>query len=188
MSRSEEHAAAVGRDVDVLGDIGAKEEKGVEAVLTFDGVVAVARVPDEHVVARAQEGNVVAVVAEDEVVAVAADQDVVALAADDESLPAPPSIVSFMTPAGRVVAVMLSSPSAPLTTSESFAPSALVDVDLGRQPSDRDAAVAAPTTSIMSSPLVPFAMTVSLRHRSCRHVVRGQIDVDLASHRCRSGR
>ena len=74
----EERAPAVGRDVDVLGDVGAVEQQRVETVLTFEGVVVVTRVPDEGVVARAHEGGVVAVAAVDQVVALAADEDVVA--------------------------------------------------------------------------------------------------------------
>ena len=80
---SEEHPPAVGHDVDVLGDISAEEQHGVESVLTFNGVVAVARIPLEHIVTRAEEGNVVAVVAKDEIVAVAAEKNVGALAAED---------------------------------------------------------------------------------------------------------
>ena len=83
----EAHAPAVGRDVDVLGDVGAVEQQRVEAGLAFDGVVVVAGVPDEDVVARAHEGSVVAVAAVDQVVA---------LAADDRSAPRPPFIVSWI--------------------------------------------------------------------------------------------
>ena len=77
----EEGAPAVGRDVDLLGDVGAVEQHRVEPVLALERVVVVARVPDEGVVARAHEGGVVAVAAVDEVVALAADEDVVAEAA-----------------------------------------------------------------------------------------------------------
>ena len=62
---------------------GAEEEHRVGAVLALDGVVAVARIPLEHVVAGAHEGHVVAVVAEDEVVAVAAEEHVGALRAEE---------------------------------------------------------------------------------------------------------
>src|SRR6266511_1288936 len=74
----EEHPPAVGRDVDVLGYVGAVEQQRVEAVLTFEGVVVVTRVPDERVVTRAHEGEVVAVVAVEQVAAFAADEDVFA--------------------------------------------------------------------------------------------------------------
>ena len=77
----EQDAAAVGGDVDVLGDVGAVEEHRVEAVLAFEGVVVVAGVPDEGVVAGAHQGGVVAVAAVEQVVALAADEDVVAQAA-----------------------------------------------------------------------------------------------------------
>ena len=79
----EPHPAAVGRDVDVLGDVGAVEQQRVGAVLAFDRVAAVARIPDEGVVAGAEEGRVVAAAAVDDVVAVAAEQHVVAVAAGD---------------------------------------------------------------------------------------------------------
>ena len=79
----EQRASAVGDDVDVLADVRAEEQHRVGAVLAFDRVVAVARIPLEHVVAGAHQGEVVAVVAEDEVVAVAAEERVGALAAED---------------------------------------------------------------------------------------------------------
>ena len=79
----EADAAAVGREVDLLVDVGAVEEHRVGAVLALDGVAAVAGVPDEGVVAGADERRVVAAAAVDDVVAVAADQDVVAVAAGD---------------------------------------------------------------------------------------------------------
>ena len=75
--------AAVGRQVDVLVDVGAVELQRVGAALALDHVAAVAGVPHERVVAGAQEGHVVAAAADDGVVAVAADQHVVAVAAGD---------------------------------------------------------------------------------------------------------
>ena len=56
----------------------------VDAVLALDRVVAVARVPLEHVVAGAEEGGVVAPVAVDEIVAVAAEQSIGAGAAEQD--------------------------------------------------------------------------------------------------------
>ena len=73
---------AVGREVDLLADVGAVEQHRVGAVLAVDGVAAVAGVPHERVVAGAHEGHVVAASAVDQVVARAADQRVVAVAAD----------------------------------------------------------------------------------------------------------
>ena len=55
--RKNDHAPAVGRDVDVLADVGAVEEHRVEAGLAFEGVVVVAGIPDEDVVAGAHEGR-----------------------------------------------------------------------------------------------------------------------------------
>ena len=80
-SRVKRTRDAVGRDVDVLVDVGAVEEHRVVAGLALDDVAAVAGVPDEGVVAGAHEGHVVAASADDQVVALAADEDVVAVAA-----------------------------------------------------------------------------------------------------------
>ena len=70
----EPEAVAVRRQVDALGGAGAVEAHRVDAGLAFEGVAAVARIPDERVVARAHQRHVVAAVAVDGVVAVAAEQ------------------------------------------------------------------------------------------------------------------
>ncbi len=72
----EQGAPAVGGERDVLGNGGAVEVERVEAVLALEGVVVVARVPDEGVVAEAHQRSVVAVAAVDQVVALAADENV----------------------------------------------------------------------------------------------------------------
>ena len=77
------HLPVVGRDVDVLVDVGAVEQQRIGAVAAVDRVAAVARIPDEGVVAGAELRHVVAAPADDDVVAVAADQRVVAVAAGD---------------------------------------------------------------------------------------------------------
>ena len=77
------HPAAIGRDVHVLGDVGAVEHQRIGAGLALDDVAAVARVPDERVVAVAEQGHVVAAAADHGVVAVATDERVGALAAGD---------------------------------------------------------------------------------------------------------
>ena len=82
-SRNIRTRRTIGRDVDVLADIGAVEDQRIGAGLTFDDVAAVARVPDERVVAVAEKGHVVAATADHGVVAVAAEQHVVALASGD---------------------------------------------------------------------------------------------------------
>ena len=82
----EQDAPAVGGERDVFGDVGAVEQQRVEAGLTLDGVVVVARIPDEGVVAGAHQRGVVAVAAVDQVVALAADDEVVAEAAVDRQL------------------------------------------------------------------------------------------------------
>ena len=53
----EQHAAAVGDDVDVLAGVRAEEQHRVGAVLALDGVVAVAGIPLEDVVAGAHEAR-----------------------------------------------------------------------------------------------------------------------------------
>ena len=74
---------AVGGDVDALAGARAVEQHRVGAVLAFDGVAAVARIPDEGVVAGAHERQVVASVAVGRVVAVAAEHVLDAPAAGD---------------------------------------------------------------------------------------------------------
>ena len=77
------HPLAIGRDVDVLADIGAVEHQRIGAGLTLDHVAAVTRIPDEGVVAVAEQRDIVAATADHGVVAVAAYQGVVALASGD---------------------------------------------------------------------------------------------------------
>ena len=62
-------------------NVGAVEQHGVDAVLAFDHIAAVARIPLELIVARAQQRHVVALVAVHEVVTVAAQQLVGTVAA-----------------------------------------------------------------------------------------------------------
>ena len=68
-SRVQPGVPAVGRDVDLLVDVGAVEQQRVDARLAVDRVAAVAGVPDERVVAGTEQGHVVAAAADDEVVA-----------------------------------------------------------------------------------------------------------------------
>ena len=77
----EREPVAVCGQGDVLGDVGAVEEHRVGAVLAFDGVAAVARIPDERVVAGTHERQVVAPVSVERVVPVAAEHRLDALAA-----------------------------------------------------------------------------------------------------------
>ena len=83
----EDRPPAVGEDVDVLGGARSVEQELVGAVLAFDRVAAVARIPLEAVVAGAEERHVVAVVAEDEVPAGPAEEHVGALAAEHAVVP-----------------------------------------------------------------------------------------------------
>src|SRR6476469_8064344 len=73
LSAEELEAASVCRQIDLLGAAGAVEHHRVDAVLAFDGVAAVAGIPDEAVVAGAEVRGVVAAVAIARVVAVAAE-------------------------------------------------------------------------------------------------------------------
>ena len=67
----------------MLGHVGAVEQHRVVAGLSFEGVAAVAGIPDEGVVAGTEERAVVAAVAVDRVVALAAQQQSRAFAAGD---------------------------------------------------------------------------------------------------------
>ena len=75
--------AAIGRDVDVLVDIGTVEQQRVGTLAAFDGVAAVAGIPDEGIVAGAHIGDIIAASADHGVVAGAAGDGVVAVAAID---------------------------------------------------------------------------------------------------------
>src|SRR5262249_53013257 len=79
----EAHAPMIGRDADLLRDVGAHEYERIGAVRPLDDVAAAAWIPDELVVAGAEQGRVVAAPAVDDVIAVAADQRVVSLAVED---------------------------------------------------------------------------------------------------------
>ena len=94
MLAEEPEPVTVGRQVDLLGHVGAVEAASCPCRLALDRVAAVARVPDEGVVTGTQQGQVVAAVAIDRVVAFAAEQELVALAAGDR-------VVSVSTVDGR---------------------------------------------------------------------------------------
>ena len=81
-------AVAVGRDIDLLANIGAVEQQRIGAVLAFDDVAAIARIPLKHVVSGAEQCGVTALITVDEVVSVAANQEVVAGAAKDRVIAA----------------------------------------------------------------------------------------------------
>ena len=108
---------------DVLVDVCAVEQERVSAVLTFDHVVAVTRIPDEGVVAGTQSGGVAAAAANDHVIAVAAEQHVVAITAGDPVV-AVAAVDGETGPGwrGRCRAVMMSSPPLALTTIFSVVP------------------------------------------------------------------
>src|SRR5262249_17600150 len=85
----EPYVAAVGRDVDVLADVGAVEPERVGARLALDPIAAVAGIPLEYIVASAEKGGVVPLVAVDEIVAIAAEQEIGAIAAQDRVVAGP---------------------------------------------------------------------------------------------------
>ena len=117
------------------------------AVLAFDGIVAVTRVPLEHVVAAAEQRAVVAVVAEHDVRAFAADQTSLPWLPRIVSLPAPPSSVSAATPAATVVAVIASLP--PCAFDDDCVVGVQVrDVHARREAQDRDTVARAEDASI----------------------------------------
>ena len=79
----EAHASAIRRDVDVLRHSGAVEVERVESCLALDGVIVVARVPDEGVVAGAEERHVVTIATVDHVAALGAEDQIRTEAAVD---------------------------------------------------------------------------------------------------------
>src|SRR5262245_6885949 len=79
----EERPFAVGGDVEVLADVGAVEQQGVDAVLPLDHVAAIARIPPEGVVAGGDQRQIIALVAVDKVVDVAALKRLLAGAGED---------------------------------------------------------------------------------------------------------
>src|SRR5262249_31578868 len=85
----EPHALAVGRHIELRGDVGAGEEPLIRAVAALDGIAAVARIPLERVVAGAEENRVVPLIAVDEVVAVTAQQSIVAVASENRVVSGP---------------------------------------------------------------------------------------------------
>ena len=89
-------AAAVGRDIDALADVGAVKNERVGTRSALDHVAAVAGIPDERIVAVAEQRVVVAPAAGDRIVAGAADQQIVAVTAQQNVVAA--------TPVDRVVA------------------------------------------------------------------------------------
>ena len=76
----ETQTRAVGREVDVFGNIGAVEKQRVLPRLTFYRIVAVARVPKECIVPLAAESDIDIPAPDHQVIAGAADQEVVAIA------------------------------------------------------------------------------------------------------------
>jgi hypothetical protein len=79
----EAHPPVVGRDADLLVDVGTVEDERIGAVLTVDNIGAVAGIPDERVVACAELRRIVAAAANDDVIAITAEQRVVSVAAGD---------------------------------------------------------------------------------------------------------
>ena len=79
----EPNSVAVGRHMDLLGNIRPDELHRVVAVPAFDDVASVARIPGEGVVAGAHQGDVVALASVHRVVSVTAEQHVVAQAAEE---------------------------------------------------------------------------------------------------------
>src|SRR5262245_58607576 len=76
-------ARAIRFDVELLVDVGTVEHERIEAVLAFDDIAAVARIPNERIVPGAEPRRVGAAAAGDDVIAIAAEQRVVAVAAGD---------------------------------------------------------------------------------------------------------
>ncbi len=184
-SRVNSGASAVGGDVDVLVDVGAEEGQRVGAGLALDRVVAVAWIPLELVVTGAQVGNVVAVVAEDEVVAVAAEEHVGALAAE-QAVVAGAAIERELDDARRKRRRRdLSLPPRPCTVSRSSAPSELVTLTCADSPRTGHARARADDVDdvVAAGAADSDVIRLGIARRAADRA--GEVDVHLASRRCR---
>ena len=134
----------------LLGGVGAVEEHRVGAVLAFDGVAAVARIPDERVVAGAHERQVVAAVAVERVVPVAAEQRLDARCRRRACRLPRRRRGSGRSPRLRAPAAEIASlPPRPLTASSSVGSWCWIATSAGRP--DTVTPAASPATSIVSS-------------------------------------
>ena len=117
------HPAVVGRDVDVLVDVGAVEHQRVDAGLAFDRVAAVARIPDEGVVA-VPPSSAMSLPRPPVMMSLPSPPISVSLPSPPVmvSLPAPPSRVSWIRLARPLPAVKTSSPPLMLSTRFSVVP------------------------------------------------------------------
>ena len=70
----EQGASSIRRNGEAFADVRAIEQHGVAAILAFDHIAAIARIPLKHVIACAEKGDIRALLPVDEVVAVAAKQ------------------------------------------------------------------------------------------------------------------
>ena len=156
ISRKRAGRAAIGRDVDVLGDVGAVEQSVSKPAWPVDRVVVVARVPDERVVAGAHQRDVVAIAAVDEVIAFAAGDRVVAQTAVDRELD---------STGLRPEALMTSLPPLPVASAGRWPSWELAIVTLA-EAVDGDAA--AGDAVMVSLPWVPLTVTVSAAPSPCR--------------------
>ncbi len=104
---------AIGRDANILGNVGAVERERIGACAAFHHIAAIARIPDERVVAGAELRHVVA----SPPISVSLPSPPVMV-----SLPAPPSTVSWMRVARPLLAMKVSSPPFMLSTRFSVVP------------------------------------------------------------------
>src|SRR5215212_2592729 len=79
----EPHPLAVGRDVNILAGVRAVDLECIAACLTFDHIIAIARVPNQRVVAVAGDDLVVAGAGADDIVATETDNLISTSGSDD---------------------------------------------------------------------------------------------------------
>jgi hypothetical protein len=105
-STIEPHAAAVGRDCEVLGRVATIDLGGIDAVAALEEVATVTRIPDHEIIAGPAEHLVITAAANQRVVAVAPEQQIVPAFANERVVTGPAEQLIVARPADqRVVAV-----------------------------------------------------------------------------------
>ena len=156
-----------------------KNSMRVRAVLAFDGIVAVAGVPLEHVVAGTEQREVVAAVADTKSSPSPPSNTSAPWLPRIVSSPAPPSIVSLIMPAGSVAAVIAVVAATAVDDQRVVRVLRVRDVDQRRKADDRDRGARAEHVDRSSLPLVPLTITVSAWPSPGRAADRaGEVDVD----------
>ena len=185
----EQHAAAVGDDVDVLAGVRAEEQHRVGAVLALDRCRCRRPGPTGRR-RRRRPCRATSLPLSPKMKSLPSPPRNTSAPwlPRSVSLPAPPSSVSLMTPAGSVVAVTPSLPPRALMTSASLAPSELVMFTCAGRPEHRDRGAGAEDVDdvVAVGAVDDHGVGRGVAGRAADRA--GEVDVDLASGRCRSGR